>query len=61
MTTEIIVVGADDKWGGIEDVGLWRGKIEKMFIDIMVNEVYKCNMASGAFNGTHGGGCYLNL
>ena len=40
MTTEII---------DVEDAGTWRGNIEKIFIDIMVNEVNKGNMDSGTF------------
>ncbi|KAL6336235.1 hypothetical protein AAG906_011117 [Vitis piasezkii] len=41
MTTEII---------DVEDAGTWRGNIEKIFIDIMVNEVNKGNMDSGTFS-----------
>ena len=40
MTTEI---------ANVEDVGTWRGNIEKIFIDIMVIEVNKGNMDSGTF------------
>ena len=41
MTTEIT---------DVEDAGTWRGNIEKIFIDIMVNEVNKGNMDSDTFN-----------
>ncbi|RVW40375.1 L10-interacting MYB domain-containing protein [Vitis vinifera] len=41
MTTEI---------ANVEDVGTWRGNIEKIFIDIMVIEVNKGNMDSGTFS-----------
>ena len=41
MTIEII---------DVEDAGIWRGNIEKIIIDIMVNEVNKCNMDSGTFS-----------
>ena len=41
MTIEII---------DVEDAGTWRGNIEKIFIDIMVNEVNKGNMDSGTFS-----------
>ncbi|RVW17267.1 hypothetical protein CK203_069192 [Vitis vinifera] len=41
MTTEIT---------DVEDAGTWRGNIEKIFIDIMVNEVNKGNMDSGTFS-----------
>ena len=34
----------------VEDAGTWRGNIEKIFIDIMVNEVNKGNMDSGTFS-----------
>ena len=37
ITTEII---------DVEDAGTWRGNIEKIFINIMVNEVNKDNMDS---------------
>ncbi|RVW82916.1 L10-interacting MYB domain-containing protein [Vitis vinifera] len=41
MTTEIT---------DVEDAGTWRGNIEKIFIDVMVNEVNKGNMDSGTFS-----------
>ncbi|WKA07022.1 hypothetical protein VitviT2T_024891 [Vitis vinifera] len=41
MTIEII---------DVEDAGIWRGNIEKIFIDIMVNEVNKSDMDSGTFS-----------
>ena len=41
MTTEI---------ANVEDAGTWRGNIEKIIIDIMVNEVNKGNMDSGTFS-----------
>ncbi|KAL6321275.1 hypothetical protein AAG906_016309 [Vitis piasezkii] len=41
MTIEII---------DVEDAGIWRGNIEKIFIDIMVNEVNKGDMDSGTFS-----------
>ncbi|RVX04394.1 L10-interacting MYB domain-containing protein [Vitis vinifera] len=41
MTTEIT---------DVEDAGTWRGNTEKIFIDIMVNEVNKGNMDSGTFS-----------
>lgn len=34
----------------VEDAGTWRGNIERIFIDIMINEVNKGNMAAGTFN-----------
>ncbi|KAL6333895.1 hypothetical protein AAG906_039306 [Vitis piasezkii] len=45
MTTEI---------ANVEDVGTWRGNIEKIFIDIMVIEVNKGNMDSGTFSRSQG-------
>ena len=33
----------------VEDAGTWRGNIEKIIIDIMVNEVNKGNRDSGTF------------
>ncbi|RVW46117.1 hypothetical protein CK203_076234 [Vitis vinifera] len=41
MTIEII---------DVEDAGIWRGNIEKIFIDIMVNEVNKGDMDSSTFS-----------
>ena len=41
MTTEIT---------DVEDARTWRGNIEKIFIDIMVNEVNKGNMDSDTFS-----------
>ena len=40
MTIEII---------DVEDAGTWRGNIQKIFIDIMLNEVNKGNMDSGMY------------
>ena len=40
MTTEIT---------DVEDTGTWRGNIQKIFIDIMLNEVNKGNMDSGMY------------
>ena len=40
MTTEIT---------DVEDAGTWRGNIQKIFIDIMLNEVNKGNMDSGMY------------
>ena len=34
----------------VEDAGTWKGNIEKIFINIMVNEVNKGNMDSGTFS-----------
>ena len=36
----------------VEDVGTWRGNIEKIFIEIMVNEINKGNIDSGKFKTT---------
>lgn len=38
------------KMTDVEDGGMWRGNIKKIFIDIMVNEVNKGNIDSGIFN-----------
>ena len=38
------------KMTNVEDAGTWRGKIEKIFIDIMLNKVNKGNMDSGTFS-----------
>ena len=38
------------KMTNVEDAGMWRGKIKKIFIDIMLNEVNKGNMDSGTFS-----------
>ena len=41
MTTEIT---------NIEDIGMWRGNIEKIFINIMLNEANIGNMDSDTFS-----------
>ena len=33
----------------VEDAGMWRGNIKKIFIGIMLNEVNKANMDGGSF------------
>lgn len=38
------------KMTDVEDGGMWRGNIKKIFIDIMVNEVNKGNIDSGIFS-----------
>ena len=43
----------------IENVGMWRGNIENIFIDIMTNEINKGNMDSNTFSTKHKGECYL--
>ena len=34
----------------VEDVRIWKGNIEQIFVDIMVNKVNKSNMDSGTFS-----------
>ena len=36
----------------VEDAGMWRGNIKKIFIGIMLNEVNKANMDGGSFSTT---------
>ena len=36
----------------VENVGIWRGNIEKIFIEIMVNEINRGNMDSDTFSTT---------
>lgn len=43
MTIEIV---------DVENGGMWRGNIEKIFIEIMVNEINKGNIDSGKFKTT---------
>ena len=55
MTTEIIDVGIiqmtmTSELTDVEGTGTWGCNLERIFIDIMVDEVNKGNMAGGIFN-----------